>query len=302
MSDECSLSGGNEVRNRVGGVSLFALAAFAFQRPLRQLATLAANDEHYTHLLIVLPITVGLLLLDRGRVFRDTSTRPFSKGAAAWVGGALALLAAAGNVVYPAMMTSGGPPTIAILALILLWFGIFVSLWGAAALRRAWFPAVFLLLLIPLPSSWVLGIEGLLQRRSADLTHVFFNLSGMPVFREGLTFVMPAAIRIEVAPECSGIRSSFAMFITSLLLGHLFLRSAAPKVLFALITLPLLIVKNAVRIATLSWLGVYVSRDYLTGDLHHRGGLVFFLFALILLVPILLALHKLDRRQPKTPA
>jgi len=62
-----------------------------------------------------------------------------------------------------------------------------------------------------------------------------------------------------------------------------------------LATLPLLIIKNGIRIVTLSLLSIYVDPGFLTGSLHRDGGVVFFLLALVLLVPVLWLLQKSDQ-------
>jgi exosortase/archaeosortase family protein len=82
------------------------------------------------------------------------------------------------------------------------------------------------------------------------------------------------------------------LLITALTLGHLFLRSGWSKAWCVFLTVPIAIVKNAVRIATLSLLGVYVSQDYLHGNLHHRGGPVFSILSLALLLASLWVLRK----------
>jgi exosortase/archaeosortase family protein len=78
----------------------------------------------------------------------------------------------------------------------------------------------------------------------------------------------------------------------SLLAGHLFLRSAWTKAGLIMATLPLLIVKNGIRIVTLSLLSIYADPGFLTGSLHSRGGILFFLLALLLLVPLLRVLQR----------
>src|SRR5207244_11592806 len=108
------------------------------------------------------------------------------------------------------------------------------------------------------------------------------------------SFALPG-VTIEVAKECSGIRSSLALLVTSLLAGHLFLRSGWRKSVLVLAILPLLVVKNGIRIVTLSLLSIYVDPGFLTGSLHHEGGIIFFLLALILLAPVLWFLQRLKR-------
>ena len=52
-----------------------------------------------------------------------------------------------------------------------------------------------------------------------------------------------------------------------------------------------MIVKNGIRIVTLTLLAMYVDPSFLFGKLHRQGGIVFFLLGLLLLVPIYLALQ-----------
>jgi exosortase/archaeosortase family protein len=78
--------------------------------------------------------------------------------------------------------------------------------------------------------------------------------------------------------------------------GHLILRSSWSRASFALLTIPIVIFKNAVRIVTISWLGVYVDSGFLYGRLHRYSGLPFSLLALALLAPVLLLLVKTEQR------
>ena len=55
---------------------------------------------------------------------------------------------------------------------------------------------------------------------------------------------------------------------------------------------PLAVVKNGIRITTLTLLSVYVDPGFLTGRLHHEGGFVFFFLALAILAPVLLLLQR----------
>jgi len=56
-------------------------------------------------------------------------------------------------------------------------------------------------------------------------------------------------------------------------------------------------VKNGIRIVTLSLLSIYVDPSFLTGNLHHQGGILFFLLALGILLPLLWLLQQHERRR-----
>jgi exosortase len=275
------------------GAALFlsvVAAAVLFPRPLANLITLAAGDEHHTHILLIPPLCLALLFLESRRIFAGTPqpSIPLSMAFLA-ASGILALLAARNTGPSQALTTS-------ISALVLLWLAIFAAFFGFRCLRAAVVPVLLLFLFVPFTPSWLQAIEGALQRSSAEAVDVFFRVSGAPVYREGLFFLLPN-VRIEVAPECSGYRSSFALLIAAASIGYLCLRSSVSALLLAAIAIPLMVVKNAVRIFTLAMLGTYVSRNYLEGDLHHRGGMVFLLFTMLLLIPPLWALRRIEQRR-----
>jgi exosortase/archaeosortase family protein len=117
----------------------------------------------------------------------------------------------------------------------------------------------------------------------------------MPVLRDGLSFKMPG-LTIKVAEECSGVRSTFVLFITSLLAGHLFLRTRWKKIVLVLLILPIGVLRNAFRITTISWLTVNVDSGIIDSALHHRGGPIFFVLSLIPLFLLLWWFRKSDFR------
>ena len=179
----------------------------------------------------------------------------------------------------------------AALAILLIWVGGFLASYGVAAVRAAAFPLLFLLLMIPLPERFLNWTIELLQRGSTEISYLLFNMVGVPALKEGFVISVPG-ISIEVAAECSGIRSSLALLITCLLAAHLYLRTPWKIAVFILLVLPLSIIKNGIRIVTLTLLSLYVDPRFLTGSFHRDGGFVFFLLALLLLFPVFLALER----------
>ena len=91
-------------------------------------------------------------------------------------------------------------------------------------MAAAAFPFAFLIFMVPLPDSVVDWLETASKLASAEAAALFFSISGTPVLRDGTLFQLPGIV-IQVAQECSGIRSSLVLFITSLLASYLFLKS-----------------------------------------------------------------------------
>ena len=164
------------------------------------------------------------------------------------------------------------------------------------------FPFALLLMVVPVPRPLIDRVIQLLQAGSADLTTWMFSLLGVPVLREGFVLTMPG-LSIEIAKECSGINSSIALLIIMLLVAHETLHSNWRRVALVLIVLPLSIVKNAIRIVTLTMLATHVDPSFLTGRLHHEGGFVFYLISLALVYPMWKILQKTEKTHgPSSPA
>lgn len=176
--------------------------------------------------------------------------------------------------------------------------GGFIGLYGWAAFRAALFPFFLLLLMLPLPTRVVDRIIAFLQEESTTLSYGLFSLLGVPVYREGFILRLPG-VSIEVAQECSGINSSVALLLTALLVAWETLRTTSRRVILLLLTIPLSVIKNAVRIVSLTLLALYVDPSFLTGKLHHDGGFVFFVIALALVYPIWSFLYKTEQAKPR---
>jgi len=255
----------------------------AFHAPLTALIGLALSDERYTQILLVPFISGFLIWLRRERVLTGSQYCP-------QIGVPVVLSGVALEVVRGRWSAPEADLPVAIFAMLLVWIGIAILCYGTLLLHGAVFPLLFLLLIIPIPVPIMNWAVVALQKGSAEMTGALFKMVGVPYFRSGFRFALPG-IDIEIAEECSGIRSSMSLFISSILAGHMFLRSGASQVYFSLLTIPIVIFKNAVRITVISWLGLYVDRGFFYGSLHHSGGLPFSLLAIAMLVPILWALR-----------
>jgi exosortase len=217
----------------------------------------------------------------------------FSKARADFLTGSGLLLPGAilGGAAHFYSRAPGDYLSVEILALIVLWIAGFALCYGTDALRAACFPLLFLMLMIPIPDFLIDNVIFFLQTGSAAVSYWLFRILNVPVFKEGFVFILPT-LNIEVAKECSGIRSSMALLITTLLAGEFVLRSGWRKSLLVLSAVPILIFKNGLRIVTISLLSIYVDPRFLHGWLHTSGGVVFYVLALLSLFPIILLLKR----------
>jgi exosortase len=268
------------------------LSSLLFAKPLIALIQMAYVSGEVSYLMLIPFIGAWVLVVDHPKIFRDLSyDRTLGAG----------LLCCAVCVGLIASLISGGSSNLRlssfILALVMIWMSGFLLLFGKAATKAASFPLLFLLLMVPLPQSLLNRTIYMLQTGSAWITGAFFDLFGVPALREGFVFHLPG-VNIEVTQECSGIRSSMVLLILALIVAHFYLLTFWKKALFVIFGLFIMILKNGIRIATLTLLAMYVDPSFLTGRLHHQGGIVFFLVGLVLLLPVLWLLQRGEYQKP----
>jgi exosortase len=277
-------------RRSVGFALLVGLTVATFGVSLATLVRFSFQAEHYSHIVLIPLLSAVLVGLERRYVFARVETH---RTAGVALLGAGALIAVVGQRLSESTSLNDRL-SVVVVGVVTSIVGAFALCYGVRALRASLFPILLLYLMVPIPDILLSRVILWLQIGSAAVTHALFELVGTPVLRTGLVFALPG-VTIEVAQECSGIRSSLALLITSLLAGHFVLRSPWAKAALVLATIPLLVVKNGIRIVTLSLLSIHVDSSYLSGNLHQRGGIVFFALSLALLMPILVLLQKSER-------
>jgi len=273
------------------------LIVLAFSSPLVTLISLGLGASHgadqYSQIVVIPLVCLYLTLRKRKLIFADAecSVTPGISlmviGFAFLPADKLALGKLNQNDYLCGLMAS----------LVVLEIGTFVLFFGTRAFRLARFPLLVLGLMIPFPSWFLDRTVGFLQDGSAVVTAFLLNLTGMPFVREGLVFHLPTNLNIFIADDCSGIRSSIALLIASLVASDIFLRNGWKKLALNLAVLPLSLFKNGLRIATLSLLSVYVDRRFISGDLHRDGGILFYLIACGVLGLFLWRLWKSEQRR-----
>lgn len=181
-------------------------------------------------------------------------------------------------------------------ALLLLVAGLCSALLGRRLMRAIAFPLAFLVFMIPLPTAAMPAIESFLQYGSAAVAHALYVLAGTPVLREDLVFRLPG-MALQIAPECSGIHSSLALLITSIIAGHFFLRSRVNRIVLAVAIVPLALLRNGFRVFVIGELCVHIDPSMIHSPIHHHGGPLFFALSLIPFGCFLWVLLRLERRR-----
>ena len=277
-------------RRVVAWLSWTFVLSLAFAVRLVELVVYSSGSELYSYIPLVPIVTGYLLYLRRSTLPRDYGTSGWAAGLLMGLG--IAALAAAriwrvelgtndslalDTLAYVSLVVAGG----------FLFLG---SRWMAAAC----FPMTFLFFLVPLPDAIVAALESASVAGSADVSALLFRLTGTPLVREGTMFVLPGIV-LEIARECSGINSSWVLFIVGLVASNLLLNRTWSRVALVAFVVPLAIVRNSIRVLTIGLLCVHVGPHMIDSYLHRRGGPVFFALSLIPLLLLLLWLRRLQR-------
>jgi exosortase len=262
------------------------LICFVFWLPLRDMVALALRDQRYTYILVVPIISAGLFFAEKKHRSQGATYR-------LGIGLPLALVGLAALASRKLWLSTSVNMSIPIAGLVLMLIGLYISCYGTISFRHATFPLLLLFFMVPVPTIVLDKAVTLLQTGSSEVSYRLFRLVGIPVLRHGTIMSLPG-LDIEVAPQCSGIRSTMALFLAGVALGDITLRSGWGKLLVVLCIGPIGILRNAIRIVAITLLGVYVNKNFLYGNLHRNGGLVFALVGFAILLAIVWLLRNCE--------
>src|SRR5262249_26822774 len=119
---------------------------------------------------------------------------------------------------------------------------------GPRATRLMAAPLVFLLMAVPLPSLLVNAVTLPLQFVASHIAEWTLMVVSVPVYRDGNLLTLPSAT-LEVAEACSGLRSIVSLAAIGALLAWASQRSAWRRAALVMLTLPIAVVMNGLRIA-----------------------------------------------------
>jgi exosortase len=284
--------------SRHGLFALFSLILFVLMaEPIQRLIAFAFDfsNSHASQIILVPFISAFLMYWNRGNVFRELQSSPIWASLVGTLG--LGLYAAARY--FTVRLSPSDSLSLMIGAMTALWMGAYLLAYGIGSFKTALFPLLLLLFCIPIPSPLLERVIKVLQEGSATMTYALVSLTGTPITKDGVVLTLPDLV-LEVAPQCSGIRSGISLIISALVAGHLLLRSPWSKGVLLVAVVPVLIIKNAIRIATLALLAIHLDPAILSSRLHQEGGILFFLIALIFVYPVLIILQKIEQNHPSS--
>ena len=162
--------------------------------------------------------------------------------------------------------------------------GILLLTGGWPAVRRAWFPLLFLVFMIPLPGIFVDSVTGVLKQWVSVIAEYLLVVMGYPVGRAGVTLVV-GPYQLLVADACSGLHSMFTLTAMGMLFLYLKQRSGFWHNAFMLaMILPVAFAANIIRVMVLVLITYHLGDEAGQGFLHGLAGIFLVVIALVTLI------------------
>lgn len=218
------------------------------------------RSDTFAHAFVVPPISLWLIWRRRFDLQR-LSPQPSLAFAPALLAAALAWLL--GDVASINALTQAALVAMLVLAVPLVL--------GRQVAGEIAFPLVFLLFCVPVGEFMM----PTLMEATADFTVAALRLSGIPVFREGLQFVIPSGYW-SVVEACSGLRYLIASVMVGALFAYLNYRSLRRRTVFIVVATLLPLVANWLRAYLIVMLGHLSGNRLAAGADHLIYGWVFF--------------------------
>jgi exosortase A len=219
-----------------------------------------ARSQTFSHGFVVVPIVVWLIWRKRSELAALTPAPAW------WALGGVALAGAAWFL--GELATVNAVSQLALTALIVL---AVLTVVGTTVGRELAFPLGFLFFAVPIGEF----VTPQLMAWTADFVVAALRVTGVPVYREGLQFVIPSG-SWSVVEACSGLRYLVASLMVGTLFAYLSYRSLTKRLVFIACAFIVPIVANWLRAYLIVMLGHLTNNQLAAGVDHLIYGWVFF--------------------------
>ncbi len=170
---------------------------------------------------------------------------------------------------------------------------------GLPALKLAWFPAFYLVFMVPLPGFFVDTITGPLKEWISVIVETALYAVGYPIARTGVMMTI-GPYQLLVADACSGLNSMFSLAAVGTLFMYIMARANVwHNALMLTAILPIAFVANVVRVAILVLLTYHFGDEAGQGFLHGAAGILLMLVSIAILFAMDFVLARLFKAPVK---
>jgi exosortase D (VPLPA-CTERM-specific) len=166
-------------------------------------------------------------------------------------------------------------------SLLVLLAGLIILFRGWKFFKAVLFPWAFLILMIPIPDLILQHITFPLQLLATKLATGLLDFVNVPVLRQG-NWINLAALPLEVAEACSGIRSLLTLVTLSIIYGYLLESRVWVRIVLVCSAIPIAVAANGFRIFGTGLLVQYWDPEKGEGFYHIFSGWLIFVVALIM--------------------
>ena len=218
------------------------------------------RSETFTHAFVVPPIVLWLIWRRRQELALLMPRPAFwvllpALGMALfWLLGDLVAVNAATQLAFTALLVLAVPAVL-----------------GLTVARAITFPLLFLFFAVPIGEF----LLPQLMEWTAHFTIIALRLSGIPVYQEGLQFVIPSG-SWSVVEACSGVRYLIASLTVGTLFAYLSYQSTQRRILFVIVSILVPVIANWMRAYMIVMLGHLSGNTLAVGVDHLIYGWMFF--------------------------
>ena len=260
MSSAATATVSSPLQRLLPGLLPLALLLALFYDTAAAMVSIWMRSDTFAHAALVPPIALWLVWRRRANLAQH------SPRAVPWM-----LLPVAGACVLWLLGELAGVNSATQFALVALIVLLVPAVFGFAVSREILFPLMFMFFAVPIGDFMV----PYMMEWTADFTVAALSLSGVPVYREGLQFVIPSG-NWSVVEACSGVRYLIATFMVGSLFAYLNYRSNIRRAIFMVASIGLAILANWLRAYMIVMLGHLSGNKIAVGADHLVYGWVFF--------------------------
>lgn len=167
------------------------------------------------------------------------------------------------------------------LALLGVFVAAFYASFGLEAVKRMWFPIIYLLFVVPMPGWVITTLTAPMKEYVSSSATWLLSHAGYPIVREGVTLYV-AQYQLLVEDACAGLNSLISLTAISLFYIYILHNASWRYALFLMLWIvPVALLANLVRVIILVLITYHFGNAAAQGFLHSTAGLVMFATALL---------------------
>ncbi|MBN2098916.1 MAG: exosortase/archaeosortase family protein [Dehalococcoidia bacterium] len=228
------------------------------------------HNAPYSHGFLI-PLVSGLIVWTKRKELKQT--QPNDAGAIGLaLGGALYIVGFVWDMRY-----------LSAISFIVVLFGLVLSFYGTRVARSVTFAIGFLIFMIPMP--FIDDITFNLQSISIHSSSWLLRVMGMPITTTG-NLISLDDTTFSIGLPCSGLNTLIALLAFAALYVYLLAGPYSKRVVLFLCSIPIAILANILRIASIVLVAHYYDMDFAAGFYHDISNLPVFLLAILLIALI----------------